>query len=148
MFTAQRNAAGELAMRSKAEGDSCSSRSSNRVAARRSGTEASSSWMRVAIRSGSPALSRMASTELSIESGQLCHHCNYISRAGRARFHHAGIEAAHSPARRRGIERLHALVVDLEFEHGPVNIQCRTGATRLGDFQYCPSGAQPVADAE
>src|ERR1039458_6197683 len=104
--------------------------------------------MRRAMRSGRPAASRMTPSELSIESGQLSHDCNYIARRDLAGVHHAQIEPAHAPARRSVVERFHALVVNLLFDGGPVDIERRAGSARLGNFEQRPAGANAVADAQ
>src|SRR5580700_1479950 len=103
--------------------------------------------MRVAMRSGSPAPSRITSSELSMLSGDLSHDCNYISRTDRARLHYAGVKATHAPSRRRRVKRLHAFVIDLQFQGGTVNIQGRARTARLRDLQQRSAGANAVPNA-
>src|ERR1035438_5724761 len=64
-----------------------------------------------------------------------------VARAHRAGRPDAGVEAAHPPAWGGEIALLDLLVVDLELERFPVDIERRTGPAGLGDLQHCAAGA-------
>ena len=60
-------------------------------------------------------------------SGKLGHWRNYIARRHRARFHHARIESAHTPARRAVVARLDTRVIKIAFERIAINIKLAAG---------------------
>jgi len=98
-------------------------------------------------RSGSPAPNRRTSNEVSM--GQANWPRLQLYPKGRwGPVHHAGIETAHAPTRRRGVQRFDPLVIDYAAQRLPINIQCRTRPARLGDFEERAAGAKPVSDPQ
>src|SRR5690349_4985771 len=115
MAIAARSAAGEFAMRSNSAGDSSRNRPRNRAAEGRSGDEASSSSIRSAA---------------SMPSGHLGEDLDRIARPDRSRRQHTGVKSAHTPARRRRIERFHLAVVNLLLDGGSVDVELQTRHAR------------------
>src|ERR1019366_9898812 len=60
---------------------------------------------------------------------------------------HAGVEAAHAPARGGKVALLHLLIVDFQLERFAVDIERGAGAAGLGDLDLRTADANLVADA-
>src|ERR1051325_9152603 len=101
--------------------------------------------MRAAIRSGSPAPNRIASSEVDI-SGQLRNHFDYIARDHFARRNDTRVQPAHAPARRSMVALPDAAVKDFILKPLAVDPQLRARAARLRDFQRGAARADLVAD--
>ena len=145
-FTAQRRAAGELVMRSKADGDSCSRRSKPRRTASASGTKPEAiECAGQCVREGRPQAGRERAFH-AIRPIAPRLQLYRPSRPGRIRPRSNRIRSCPSaatcgrttsPAGR-----------NLLFNGGPVDIELRTRSARLSNFEQRTAGANAVADAQ